>query len=51
MICCWRDIINYPLGAVVAEEAKGVSSSDSKELLLDGGFVMPDSNAFGHTFR
>nr|CAD1822196.1 unnamed protein product [Ananas comosus var. bracteatus] len=32
-------------------EEKGENPSDPKELLLDGGFVVPDSNAFGKTFR
>ncbi|GKV35671.1 hypothetical protein SLEP1_g43910 [Rubroshorea leprosula] len=24
---------------------------DGKELVLDGGFVVPQTNSFGHTFR
>lgn len=35
----------------IAVEEKGENPSDPKELLLDGGFVVPDSNAFGKTFR
>jgi inositol oxygenase len=26
-------------------------AGDPAELVLDGGFAMPDSNAFGQTFR
>ncbi|KAL0291239.1 UNVERIFIED_CONTAM: putative inositol oxygenase [Sesamum angustifolium] len=26
-------------------------SSGKEELVLDGGFVVPDPNAFGHNFR
>lgn len=33
----------------VAVERK--AAGDTAELVLDGGFAVPDSNAFGHTFR
>jgi inositol oxygenase len=33
----------------VAAERK--VASDPAELVLDGGFAVPDSNAFGQTFR
>lgn len=31
-------------------EAKTVTENET-ELVLDGGFVMPQANSFGHTFR
>lgn len=37
-------------GAVEAEE-KVSESGEENELVLDGGFVEPPTNAFGHTFR
>lgn len=30
---------------------KKVDVEQENELVLDGGFVVPESNAFGHTFR
>ena len=36
--------------AAVTGEVKR-TQSDPKELLMDGGFVVPDVNSFGHTFR
>ncbi|CAD5187934.1 unnamed protein product [Musa acuminata subsp. malaccensis] len=39
-----------PLVAAVTGEVKRIPS-DPKELLMDGGFMVPDANSFGHTFR
>ena len=35
----------------VAAERKVPAGGDPAELVLDGGFVVPDANAFGNTFR
>jgi hypothetical protein len=43
----WYDTDNKV--ADVAAERK--VAGDPAELVLDGGFAMPDSNAFGQTFR
>ncbi|KAK3130652.1 hypothetical protein QOZ80_6BG0496160 [Eleusine coracana subsp. coracana] len=41
--------IEQPQLDAVAE--RKVAGGDPAELVLDGGFVMPDANAFGNTFR
>ncbi|TVU07873.1 hypothetical protein EJB05_41266 [Eragrostis curvula] len=41
--------IEQPQLDAVAE--RKVAAGDPAELVLDGGFVMPDANAFGNTFR
>lgn len=33
------------------EAADKKISNDPTELILDGGFTVPEANAFGHTFR
>lgn len=35
----------------VAERKVTAGGGDPAELVLDGGFVVPDANAFGNTFR
>jgi inositol oxygenase len=35
----------------VAAERKVPAGGDPAELVLDGGFAVPDANAFGNTFR
>lgn len=43
-------LIDQPdFGVEVVE--KTVSAEEEKELMLDGGFVVPLTNSFGHTFR
>ncbi|KAI6690108.1 hypothetical protein NL676_026936 [Syzygium grande] len=36
---------------VVGEEEEKVLVAEEKELVLDGGFLVPGTNSFGHTFR
>lgn len=43
-------ILNYSFCVVEVVENKAGGERED-ELVLDGGFVMPESNAFGHTFR
>jgi inositol oxygenase len=38
-------------GADVAPERKVPAGGDPADLVLDAGFVVPDANAFGNTFR
>ena len=38
-------------GADVVPERKVPAGGDPAELVLDAGFVVPDANAFGNTFR
>jgi inositol oxygenase len=48
----WNDSDKVGFVVMVADvvaERKVVG--DPAELVLDGGFAMPDSNAFGQTFR
>ncbi|KAJ8641012.1 hypothetical protein MRB53_017706 [Persea americana] len=42
-------IVDQPQLGVDAED-KSIST-DSNELVLDGGFAVPETNSFGHTFR
>nr|XP_023919421.1 inositol oxygenase 1-like isoform X2 [Quercus suber] len=42
-------LIEQPEFGIEAEETK--VPVDEKELVLDGGFVVPQINSFGHTFR
>ena len=39
------------LAADAVAERKAPAGGDPAELVLDGGFVVPDANAFGNTFR
>jgi len=43
--------IEQPQLDAVAAERKVPAGGDPAELVLDGGFVVPDANAFGNTFR
>ncbi|CAB4299412.1 unnamed protein product [Prunus armeniaca] len=45
--------VEQPDFATVEVEEKKVSdqAGEENELMLDGGFVVPPTNAFGHTFR
>ncbi|RWW27665.1 hypothetical protein GW17_00007899, partial [Ensete ventricosum] len=43
-------LCSVPLVAAVTGEVKRIPS-DPKELSMDGGFVVPDANSFGQTFR
>ncbi|URE14325.1 F-box protein [Musa troglodytarum] len=43
-------VVEQPRPAAVTGEVKR-TPIDPKELLRDGGFVVPDANSFGHTFR
>lgn len=38
-------------GADAVAERKVPGGGDPAELVLDAGFVVPDANAFGNTFR
>ncbi|XVF85632.1 hypothetical protein PTKIN_Ptkin17bG0131900 [Pterospermum kingtungense] len=43
-------LIDQPEFEVGVEERNKVPV-DENELVLDGGFVTPETNSFGHTFR
>nr|CAB3503385.1 unnamed protein product [Digitaria exilis] len=43
--------IEQPQLDAVAERKVTAGGGDPAELVLDGGFVVPDANAFGNTFR
>jgi inositol oxygenase len=43
--------IEQPQLDAVAAERKVPAGGDPAELVLDGGFAVPDANAFGNTFR
>ncbi|RWR82727.1 putative inositol oxygenase [Cinnamomum micranthum f. kanehirae] len=42
-------IVDQPQLGVDVEDKS--TSTDSNELVLDGGFAVPETNSFGHTFR
>lgn len=44
-------LIDQPEFGNSVEEKRNENNENERELLLDGGFVVPHSNAFGHNFR
>lgn len=39
------------VGDEIVEKNQGNVTEEETELVLDGGFVAPHTNSFGHTFR
>lgn len=53
--CCYHELIKPVFFCVIITGVEGGGGKDlvvdEKELVLDGGFLVPHTNSFGQTFR